>query len=106
MSGRPWTTAEHRRLSALWRHGYDAGLIASLLGRTQCAVYQKAAQLGVSARRRPDWTPEEVGRARELWMEGARTEDVAAELGRTAGAVSQYIARHRDLFPRRYRGWE
>lgn len=98
--------AEQRRLAVLWRHGYDAGRIASMLGRTQCSVYQKAAQLGVSSKRRPGWTPEEVGRARELWGEGARTEDVAAELGRTTGAVSQYIARHRDLFPRRYRGWE
>lgn len=104
MSGRPWTTDEQRRLAVLWRHGYDACRIASMLGRTQCSVYQKAAQLGVFTRRRPDWTPEEAERARELWGGGARVADIAEELGRTTGAVSQYVARHRDEFPRRRHG--
>ena len=101
MSGRPWTTDEQRRLAALWRHGYGAGRIASMLGRTQCSVYQKAAQLGVSSKRRRDWTHEEAERARELWGEGAMMAEIAEELGRTTGAVSQYVARHRDEFPRR-----
>ena len=92
---------EQRRLAALWRHGYGAGRIASMLGRTQCSVYQKAAQLGVSSKRRRDWTHEEAERARELWGEGAMMAEIAEELGRTTGAVSQYVARHRDEFPRR-----
>ena len=104
MSGRPWTTDEQRRLRALWRHGYDAGRIASMLGRTRHAVYQKAAELGVSSKRRRGWTAEEAERARELWGEGASMADIAEELGRTAGAVSRYVARHRDEFPRRRHG--
>ena len=101
MSGRPWTTDEQRRLRALGRHGYDAGRIASMLGRSQSAIYQQAA--GLPARRR-DWTAEEAERARGLWGEGAMMAEIAEDLGRTAGAVSQYVARHRDEFPRRRHG--
>lgn len=101
MSGRPWTTDEQRRLRALWERGLDASSIASILGRSQSAIYQQAA--GLPARRR-DWTAEEAERARELWGEGAMMAEIAEELGRTAGAVSRYVARHRDEFPRRRHG--
>lgn len=82
---RRWTAAEDARVRESYARGGRRAL-ADELGRTEAAVAQRAARLGVDAPR-GFWTEAEDERLRAAYVErGAKA--VAAELGRTPRAVS------------------
>lgn len=94
-----WTLDADKRLVNMWETDKSASEIAIAMGRTACAIQQRARRLGLSGRKqsRPPadekgaWTPEEDARVAELRRSGHKTNVIAVILGRTKAAVESRL---------------